>query len=280
MNIVVPNRKIHTASNFAKNNLLFLQEAGTSQTLIPHDSNHKHLKSFLFFIVTDGCGTLMYNDQEYFLRANSCVFIDCEQSYTHCSSEDALWTLKWVHFYGSNMNEIYRKYIERGGIAAFTPYNISGFTKLLDELYILAQSEDYIKDMRINEKISSLLTLIMEESWHPENKGRTGTKKQSLQYVKNYIDQNYKNHITLDLLSEKFYINKFYLTRAFKNQFGITINAYLMQTRIARAKELLRFSSMTLEQIGSEVGIAEPGYFNSVFKKVEGITPGAYRKQW
>lgn len=178
------------------------------------------------------------------------------------------------------MNEIYRKYIERGGAPVFDPENIIDFSKLLDELYSLSCSEDHIKDMRINEKISSLLTLVMEESWHPENKGRIGTKRQTLQNIKNYLNDNYKDRITLDLLSKKFFINKFYMTRAFKSQFGTTINVYLMQIHIDHAKELLSFTSMTLEQIGAEVGIPEPGYFNSVFKKIEGITPGAYRRQW
>ena len=98
--------------------------------------------------------------------------------------------------------------------------------------------------------------------------------------MKDYLDQNYREKITLDDLASTFFINKFYLTRIFKEQFGISVNSYLAQIRVTHAKQLLRFSDLTIEQIGRECGIEEPAYFARVFKKVEGIAPGEYRKMW
>jgi AraC-like DNA-binding protein len=238
------------------------------------------MNSFLFFIVTNGSGMLFYDEQEYTLHSGDCVFIDCRKSYSQRSSQDDLWSLKWVHFYGFNMNGIYEKYIERGGQPVFTPKNNLPFSKLLTDLLMLAGSEDYIRDMKINEKITSLLTLIMAESWHPENNTRIGLKKQSLHHVKAYLEEHYKERITLDFLAEHFYINKFYLTRTFKEQFGITVLSYLEQVRITHAKQLLRFSDLSIEAIGREVGIDDSAYFNRVFKKVEGAAPGEYRRMW
>ncbi len=134
--------------------------------------------------------------------------------------------------------------------------------------------------MHISEKITSLLTLLMAESWHPEADAPVVLKKQSLHHVKDYLDQNYREKITLDDLASTFFINKFYLTRIFKEQFGISVNSYLAQIRVTHAKQLLRFSDLTIEQIGRECGIEEPAYFARVFKKVEGIAPGEYRKMW
>ena len=56
--------------------------------------------------------------------------------------------------------------------------------------------------------------------------------------------------------------------------------ADLDQLRVTRAKRLLRFSDLTVEAVGREVGIPEPGYFSRVFKKVEGVAPGEYRRMW
>ena len=75
----------------------------------------------------------------------------------------------------------------------------------------------------------------MAESWHPENNFYIGSKKQSLQHVKDYLEQHYQEKIILDNLADKFYINKFYLARIFKEQFGVTINSYLAQIRITHA---------------------------------------------
>lgn len=274
------NRIIYTPSVFARNNLLYLQEVGQLRALKPHTSSRRGLISYLLFVVTDGSGKLVYNGQEYSLTVGNCVFIDCNNAYSHSSSSDNLWTLKWAHFYGSTMKGIYEKYIERGGQPVIISDNIDSIINLLDELLLIADSEDYIRDMRIHEKITSLLTLIMSESWHSENMTRTGSKRQSLQHVKTYLEEHYKERVTLDQLANQFYINKFYLSRMYKEQFGTTILSHLDHIRINHAKQLLRFSELTIAEIGHEVGIDEPGYFNRVFKKVEGLSPGEYRRLW
>ena len=84
----------------------------------------------------------------------------------------------------------------------------------------------------------------------------------------------------MDQLAGQFYINKFYLSRTFREQFGVTVLGYLDQLRVTCAKRLLRFSDLTVEAVGREVGIPEPGYFSRVFKKVEGVAPGEYRRMW
>lgn len=277
--LVKSNRIIYTPSNFAKTNLLHLQETGELQAQKPHTSSRDNLLSYLFFIVLDGSGSLIYDGTEYHLTAGDCIFIDCKKSYSHRSSEE-LWTLRWIHFYGPNMNGIYEKYAERGGSPVFRPENPRPFRENLEQLFDIANSTDYVRDMRISEKITSLLTLLMAESWHPESKTHIGSKKQSLQHVKDYLDQHYQEKITLDNLADMFFINKFYLTRIFKEQFGVSVNNYLAQVRITHAKQLLRFSDLTIEQIGRECGIDEPAYFARVFKKVEGVAPGEYRRRW
>lgn len=277
--LVKSNRIIYTPSPFAKTNLIHLQETGQLQAQQPHTSKRSHLSSYLFFIVLQGSGTLEYDGVDYLLKPEDCVFIDCRKSYFHRSSGD-LWTLKWAHFYGPNLSGIYEKYTERGGRSVFHPQKPEAFRDLLDELYTIAASTDYIRDMRIFEKLTRLLTLIMEESWHPENNARGSTKKQNLQAVKDYLDQHYDEKISLDNLASLFFINKFYLTRIFKEQFGVSVNSYVLQIRVTHAKQMLRFSDMSIEEIGIKCGIEDANYFSRMFKKVEGISPGEYRKMW
>ena len=277
---VISDRIIYTPSGFARNCLLHLQEVGHLQATRPHTSHREGLRSYLFFIVEQGAGEVSYQESVYKLRRGDCVFLDCQKPYSHTSSADALWSLRWAHFSGPTMSGIYEKYVERGGDPVFHSDDIDSYSSLLADLQTTAAAEDYIRDMRINEKITALLTCIMAESWHPESSKRAAVKKKSLQHVKTYLEEHYQERITLDQLAEQFYINKFYLTRVFKEQFGTTILAYLDHVRITHAKHLLRFSDKTTEEIGRAVGIEEPGYFNRVFKKVEGVTPGEYRKMW
>lgn len=273
------NRILYTPSEFAKTNLLHLQEIGELHATKPHTSSRKGLASYLFFVVTEGTGTLVYEGNSYYLKAGSCVFMDCHKAYSHASSEQ-LWTLKWVHFYGPNMTGIYKKYVERGGKPCFETDSLNAYLQKLTNLYEIAASSVYIKDMKICEQLTSLLTLLMEDSWAPFQENKNPTGKRNLQDVKEYIDIHFNEKLLLNDLAEQFFINKYYLTRVFKEQFGLSISHYIMQQRITQAKHLLRFSDHTIEQIASLCGMEDANYFSRVFRKVEGVSPGEYRRQW
>ena len=128
--------------------------------------------------------------------------------------------------------------------------------------------------MQICEGLFALLTLLMQESWHPEIVRTAGTKRQNVQKIKDYLDLHFAEKITLDALAERFYINKFYLTRVFKEQFGLSVTSYLTQLRITQAKRLLRFSDKNIETIAQECGMSDANYFSRIFKKVGGHNTG------
>lgn len=275
---VTSSRILYTPSDFARSSLFYLQEVGTLHAQKPHISKRQNLMSYLFFYLTSGSGILNYDGKEYHIKAGDCIFINCQTPYFHCSSHN-LWTLNWIHFYGPTIHAIYLKYMERGGQPVFHPHNTDNFQKHWQNLYTLASSSDFMKDMKINEQLFSILTLIMEQSWNPDAK-LLSFKQQSLIDVREFIDTHYAEKITLDRLSEEFSINKYYLERIFKEQFGISIINYLSGIRITHAKQLLRFSDKSIEQVGFACGISPLYYFSRMFKQTEGISPSEYRRRW
>lgn len=277
--IVSSNRILYTPSAFARTSLLHLQEIGELEAKRSHTSSRSNLSSFLFFTVVSGSGSLSYQGKEYSLSPGSMVFIDCHNQYSHTTDPDNLWTLRWVHFYGPTMGSVYNKYCERGGRPVFTPEDSAPFFAVWESLFSTADSADYMRDMKINSSLSELLVLIMAESWHPED-ATNAKKKASVADVKEYLDREYSSKITLDGLAAHFYINKYYLTKVFKEQYGQSITAYLLNIRITKAKQLLRFSEKSVEEIGIEVGLGAAHYFSQTFKSVEGVPPSVYRKQW
>ena len=155
--LVHSSRIIYTPSPFARASLLHLQEVGSLQARQPHDSARKDLSSYLFFLVEHGSGLLEYEGVCHTLNAGDCVFLDCRKPYLHRTGKD-LWTLRWAHFFGPNMGAIYKKYQERGGQPVFRPRNPEHFAQLLQELYRLASSDDYVRDMQ-NKGYSPLLQM-------------------------------------------------------------------------------------------------------------------------
>ena len=274
MNNIVESKRIqYTASRFAKESLLYLQEVGYSKSIKKHTSYRNYMDSFLFFTVIEGDGILKYQNEEYRLKDNDCVFINCQNEYSHTSDN---WKIAWVHFNGKNLNSIFNKYLERDGKITFSSNN-NNYLNIINSIYNIADSSDYLKDMNIYTELVNLLNNLMAETiYEDSNKNR----KYNLDSIKQYIDNSYLENISLDQISAQFYINKFYLTRAFKEKYGTTINNYILEKRITKSKELLRFTDDSIEDIAIVCGIKDPNYFSRVFKKIEGITPKEYRKMW
>ncbi|MCD7822983.1 MAG: AraC family transcriptional regulator [Oscillospiraceae bacterium] len=278
--VVKSNRIIYTPTAFARTNLIYLQETGELTALRPHESKRRDLRSYLFFIVKKGSGTLTVGESSFEMTEGDCGFVDCMQEYSHRSSGD-LWQLQWVHFYGYSMDGIFEKYRERGGEFRFRPAGgCESLSGIISEIGRTASSESYIRDMEINGLLSLLLTEIMRNSWNPERHGSELAKRNDLRSVRDYLDEHYKENIRLDDLAAKFYISKYYLAHIFKEQYGTTINGYLGQVRITNAKKHLRFSDRSLESIGADCGYSDVNYFIRMFKKAEGMTPSEFRRRW
>lgn len=271
-------RIIYTPSEFARASLFHVQEIGTLQAQKPHISRRENLDSYLFFMVRSGSGSLHYAGSTYPLAKGDCIFISCKAAYFHETTDD-LWSLSWVHFNGPEIDGIYQKYKERGGLPAFHTSRFALYESCFDKLYHTVSGDSFVRDMQINEGLSALLTLLMEDSWNPDHMAENA-KRTSLWHIREYLDQNYSQKITLDDLAERYFINKYYLTRIFKEQFGVTINSYLLNVRITHAKRELRFTDRSAEEIGRSVGFHELYYFSRVFKKVEGYSISEYRKMW
>lgn len=91
------------------------------------------------------------------------------------------------------------------------------------------------------------------------------------------LDQNYDTPITIDDLSREVALSPFHLIRSFRRLYKQTPHQYLIRQRIARAKELLRNSDLSITEICVAVGFESLGSFSTLFRKVAGISPSAYR---
>ena len=279
---VQSSRILYTPSPFARSSLLHLQEVGSLTAIRPHTSKREKLQSYLCFMVEDGEGELVYEGKKYELKTGDVVFIDCRKAYSHSTGMNlnaGLWSLRWCHFYGPSMPAIYAKYCERGGLPVIRGADVSQYAAILTDIYTLASSSDYIRDMRINGKLNDLLTLLMESSWHREAH-TNAPKKMEISRVKSFLDEHYKEKLSLESVASHFFIDKHYLARLFKEQYGVTLVTYLQQVRITHAKRMLRFTNKSIEEIGLECGIGELNYFSRVFKKLEGVSPSEFRRVW
>jgi AraC-like DNA-binding protein len=209
--------------------------------------------------------------------AGDCFLLDCRNPYTHISSADDPWELMWIHFHGPRAFA-YHDYFREQHDWHFRTSHMAELTAAIQSIITAQERSTDNTDILTAQQITNILTLICTES--AAEPSSNSALSQKMKDVRLYLDAHFTEDITLDLLSEQFYISKYYLARAFKKDFGVTIIQYILAKKITNAKELLRYSDSSIEEIARLCGIDDASYFNKVFRKVEGCTASEYRKRW
>ena len=106
----------------------------------------------------------------------------------------------------------------------------------------------------------------------PQNSKRIGIRK-----VIKYISENFDKPITLKSLADIAAMSECYFSHIFKIEQGVGVKEYITLLRLEKAKKLLCESNYKISTVASECGFLNSNYFNSVFRKMTGITPNEYR---
>ena len=97
--------------------------------------------------------------------------------------------------------------------------------------------------------------------------------------IARYINQNYRNEITIDILCKEFSFSKNHIINTFKKEFGQTPISYLNTTRISKAEELLIATSNSIENIAYDCGYRNYSHFYRQFIHKNTISPEEFRKR-
>jgi len=101
----------------------------------------------------------------------------------------------------------------------------------------------------------------------------------SMSDIAKYIELNYNKNITLQEISNHYYLSRGYISRKFKQDLHENVFDYLNRVRINKSKILLMNSQIKIADVAEMVGFQDEKYFSRVFKKLEYQTPKEFRKQ-
>lgn len=94
-----------------------------------------------------------------------------------------------------------------------------------------------------------------------------------------FIHDNYMKPIGLRDICKYLNVSPQYLIRIFRKQLNCSPLQYINRFRISRAKDILKYTPLTIKEISYEIGLQNPFYFCRLFKKTEGMTPSEFRKK-
>lgn len=97
--------------------------------------------------------------------------------------------------------------------------------------------------------------------------------------IKAYLDKNYTMDISLETIAQKFGFNASYLSRRFKQKYGMGMIDYITRLRMQKAKEILVTTNLNIYNVSAQLGYKDEKYFSRVFTKETGLSPNQYRKK-
>jgi AraC-like DNA-binding protein len=134
------------------------------------------------------------------------------------------------------------------------------------------------KDLLYKAYLVELFVYINTQLFHNNSKASIEIKKSSLiDEIIQYINNNIKEDIRLDELSEKFYISKYHMLREFKKHTGTTIHKFIIQKKLILAKEYI-LNGMPINSVYEHAGFGDYSNFFRAFKNEYGLTPKQFYK--
>lgn len=240
-----------------------------------HSTQHSHHFTELFYIVK-GRGYFILPNCEIPVKENDLVIINPNVEHTEKSNK--LDSLEYIALGIEGLSfELQSEENSQTGLFTYQGDRediLFYLNKLLSE--IKNNRDEY--EVICQNIIEILIVKLRREKKLTIKKTETKNINKSVSLITHYINQNYRENITLDILAEVGYINKYYLAHRFKSDMNISPIEYLNQVRIRESKILLETTDYSIADIAEFIGFSSQSFFTQVFKRTTNQTPSNFRK--
>ena len=169
--------------------------------------------------------------------------------------------------YGIIMNTLLRKAAERGGV---------------HPMYLDKLSSEFAKRIELIstvEQIGALMTEMFKRYCQLVSNHSSAAYSPIVKSAVTVIDSDPSAEIGLGILAKHLNVSNVYLSTIFRRETGKTVTEYINDKRISYAKHLLYTTSLQIQTIAVNCGMADVHYFSKLFKQKTGKTPSAFREE-
>ena len=225
---------------------------------------------YLFLLVNKGEASFFHKNGTIKLEEHD-MLVMCPGEKIHYVAHTP-WSIQWVGLYGQTVERYMRLLSINGDEPILHIERYYEMEQVFEELYRLSgQRTEYFRCKQI-EGIYKFFSLLLESS-------SQRTRYDIAHSARKILDYNFDHALTIQQIANTLCVDGAYLTRKFIQKYNISPKEYLMEKRIERAKKLLAETDVSVKEISVSVGYVDQLYFSRLFKKKEGISPQAYRKQ-
>ncbi|MDH6357889.1 helix-turn-helix domain-containing protein [Parabacteroides sp. PF5-9] len=281
--VVLPFNIIEKALNNPLTSELVIHSMG----YFPKAENHyidreNGCGEYLLIYCTKGEGWYRLNGKLYIVPANHFFILPAEQAHQYGSSQQAPWSIYWIHFKGQKARYICDmlpgvRLIDMGESSRIND-RISFFEELISALE-LGNDEHMINyaNLSLNHLLGTFLYVQSYRDVKLRKKGTQNTFFISL--ATHYMNENIEKKITLKEIASYFGYSESHFYRLFFKEVKYSPMNYFLHLKIERACQFLIHTDMKINQISFKLGFEDQYYFSRIFTKIVGVSPRKYREE-
>jgi AraC family transcriptional regulator len=259
----------HTASPFAKEALFYLISGGNYVCSKPYEINRDNLPQYLFIYIKSGKMELHYKNNIEVVNKNNLILLDCNEHHIYRALEQT--TFDWLHFKG-NASSAYFELLYNNGESVISLANNWTIPDYLNQL-ILSMKHNNVDEHSVSILLHKIFYELKIISNHSQD-----TQDDAIKRVILYIENHFMENITIGNLAEYAQLSPYHFSRVFKKYTNQSPHQYLINTRITQAKELLYFTTKSINEIAFSCGFNSSAHFITTFKKHTNLSPNQFRK--
>ncbi len=261
---------VYTPSLIARQLFFYPLECGHFIYEPGYALNRETFDSFLLMYMERGSMNVKSGEFLGKLLTGQFLFLDCYQPHSYSAAEGC--ECFWCHFDGALARGYYGIATQHTGSILTVRDSYSAREKL-KAIYDIFHKGAPVREPLVSKYLSDLLTAFLLDAPQKETFGQASISETAAAYIR----EHFAKDLPIGDLAMRAGLSTWHFIRVFKQETGLTPHQYLVNTRIAAAKYLLKNSPLPTKNICFETGFSCESVFCSAFKKHEGMTPGEYR---
>ena len=239
-----------------------------------HNMRRERHDDYLLIFCTQGHGTLETRGAGHLVGAGDVALIARGEAHSYRAADNDPWTIYWAHFAGEDAPALVHFLLRGTGPllrCGAEPRLVGSFRSLLE-----AATGAYRLDTWIH--ISSTLRQLLTQFALYRGR-RPGRRLGSVDVsaVESYMAQHLGSTLRLDDLATVAGLSRQHFVKRYREQTGTTPLTHFQQMKIEAACRLLDATDDSVKVIAASLGFTDPLYFSRVFRRVQGMSPMAYR---
>jgi len=244
-------------------------------------SRHIH-EGFCIGLIETGAQRFFCGGENHIAAQNSIIFVNADQVHDGHKATDYGWSYRAMYPMPDMLAEISCELKNNyGGSDERVPWFADAVVQdtemalKLKQLFTLLEHSDNQLE-RESFYLKTILELMFRHGRQKNTLLALGKEPNAVRRVREYIDENFAQNISIKTLANLVHLSPFYLTRLFQKSVGLPPHAYQIQKRLFKAKRLITLG-IKLSDVALDCGFSDQSHLNRHFKKSYFVTPGAFQ---